>query len=309
MLCGIDKLVFGYWLGKKNKKFKTFADYSCSWLSLSYRLPGKMKKGGMKYWWIGIPLMLVSPAALVTYTTVCVVQEELFPFPLDDDKVPYKEYKDIVAITGLDDFPSFVYRGNSVKPVEHDIYIKFDFEKELSPEYIKKLKTLCTSDDSVYWTTIYDSCFVFQRAWDGEFITSPVSDVQCEPHFAMTVTREGFTIQLGDRATVFCLEEFADRKTLDKNTGVTFPSCRLVNFSCQSGPPDAYGSYTLLLDKKPSKEFVKQLETSKKWQKRSEGVYACSYPTSDSYGVCITVGPDSRVILAEYGQWIGHSGD
>ena len=98
-----------------------------------------MKKGGMKYWWIGIPLMLVSPAALVTYTTVCVVQEELFPFPLDDNDVPYKEHKDIMAITGLDDFPSFVYRGNSVRSgfMERDIDIKFDFEKELSPEYIK----------------------------------------------------------------------------------------------------------------------------------------------------------------------------
>ena len=80
----------------------------------------------------------------------------------------------------------------------------------------------------------------------------------------MTITRDGFTIQLGERATVFCLEEFADRKTLDKNTGETFPSYKLVNFYCQNGPPDAYGSYTLLLDKKPSKEFIRQLEASPK---------------------------------------------
>ena len=95
--------------------------------------------------------------------------------------------------------PSFVYRGNSVETrlMDRDIYIKFDFEKELSSEYIKKLKTLCSSDDSIYWTDKGDSCFEFQKAWDGEFIKSPVSDVQYEPHFAMTVTREGFTIQLG----------------------------------------------------------------------------------------------------------------
>ena len=54
--------------------------------------------------------------------------------------------------------------------MDRDIYIKFDFEKELSPEYIKKLKTLCASDESIYWNDKGDSCFEFQRAWDGEYV-------------------------------------------------------------------------------------------------------------------------------------------
>ena len=116
----------------------------------------------------------------------------------------------------------------------------------------------------------------------------------------MTVTRDGFTIQLGERATVFCLEEFADRKTLDKNTGVTFPSCRLVNFSCQSGPPDAYGSYTLLLDKKPSKQFIRQLEASPKWTKQKDGTYHCRWDADSMYWESVTVDKDSRVIKAEH---------
>ena len=46
VLWGIDKLIFDVWLGKKNKRFKIFADCSGSWLLYSFNLPGKMKK----YW-------------------------------------------------------------------------------------------------------------------------------------------------------------------------------------------------------------------------------------------------------------------
>lgn len=114
ILKGIDHLVFYHWLGKKNKKFRTFADCSGSWLLCSLMLPRKMKRYGMRYWWIGIPLMFISPVALLTYTTVYIAEDEFFPSSLSEDKIPYKTSDDIVAITGLDDFPAFTYRNNVV---------------------------------------------------------------------------------------------------------------------------------------------------------------------------------------------------
>ena len=305
---GINTLIFDKWLGKKDKRFKVFADCSNSWLSLSYRLPGKMKRYGMRYWWVGIFLMLMSPAAIVTFGTLYIARYEYLPSHLDDDEVPYKEYKDIAAITELDDFPTFTYSGNWVEPAiwEQHTHVNFDFDHELSAEYIEKLKELCTDEDNVYWTDKGDSCFEFHRAWDGKYIKSPISSVRCEASFEMSITKKGFTIHLNDGATELHLEDFADNKTLSKNTGVTFPSCSVKTFHCQPRPPDAYGEYTLLLDKKPSKKFLQQLENSPEWGKRNDGLYYCSYPTSDSYGECITIDPDSRVVYAEYGQWIGH---
>ncbi len=309
ILKGIDHLVFYRWLGKKNKKFRTFADCSGSWLLCSLMLPRKMKRHGMRYWWIGIPLMFISPVALLTYTTVYIAKEDFFPSPLSEAKIPYKTRDDIVAITGLDDFPAFTYKKNVVTPLMFDAKltdIYYDFDKPLSERYIHKLKNLCSSKDNVFWTNEGDTCISFRRAWDSEYMKSPVKSVSYEPLFDMKITKQGFTIHLSDGATAFELEEFANRKVFNKNTGVSFPPYQLVNFSCQSGLPESHGLYTLLLDKKISTDFIQQIEASPKWEKIDEGMYECQYPTSERYGVCVTIDKNSRVVYCEYGQWIGH---
>ena len=219
ILKGIDHLVFYHWLGKKNKKFRTFADCSGSWLLCSLMLPRKMKRYGMRYWWIGIPLMFISPVALLTYTTVYIAEDEFFPSSLSEDKIPYKTRDEIVAITGLDDFPAFTYRNNVVNYDlwgEHRTYIYYDFDKPLSEEYIHKLKNLCSSKDNVFWTNEGDTCISFRRAWDSEYMKSPVKSVSYEPLFDMEITKQGFTIHRSDGATAFELEEFANRKVLSK---------------------------------------------------------------------------------------------
>lgn len=158
----------------------------------------------------------------------------------------------------------------------------------------------------MFWTNKGDTCISFRRAWDSEYMKSPVKSVSYEPLFDMEITKQGFTIHRSDEATAFELEEFANRKVLSKKTGVSFPPYQLVDFSCQSGPPESYGLYVLLLDKKISKDFIQQIEASPKWKEKDKGMYECQYPTSKSYGVCITIDKNSRVVYCEYGQWIGH---
>lgn len=104
---------------------------------------------------------------------------------------------------------------------------------------------------------------------------SPVKSVSYEPLFDMEITKQGFTIHRSDGATAFELEEFANRKVLSKKTGVSLPPYQLVDFSCQSGPPESYGLYVLLLDKKISKDFIQQIEASPKWKKNDKGMYEC----------------------------------
>lgn len=309
VLKGIDYLVFHHLLGKKNKRYSTFADCSGSWLLWPLKLPRKMKGYGMRYWWIGIPLMLISPVALLTYTTIYIAKEEFIPSSLSEDKIPYKTRDDIVAITGLNDFPAFTYRNNVVSSQvgwEKLTNIYYDFDKPLSEEYILKLKNLCSLEDNVFWTDGGDGRFSFSRSWDGKYIKSPVKSVDYEPCFIMTITRQGFTIHQNNRATDIELEQFANSKLLGKNTGVSFPTYQLVNFSCHYGPPDDYGEYTLLLDQKISKDFIQQIEASPKWKEKDKGMYECQYATSEDYGICITIDKNCRIVRCEYGQWIGH---
>lgn len=88
---------------------------------------------------------------------------------------------------------------------------------------------------------------------------SPVKSVSYEPLFDMEITKQGFTIHRSDGATAFELEEFANRKVLSKKTGVSLPPYQLVDFSCQSGPPESYGLYVLLLDKKSQRILSNRL--------------------------------------------------
>ncbi len=108
----IDWLVFKVWLGRKTDKYDRFHELSTLWLTCSYKLPTKMHKRGAKYGWLGAGLMLVSPMALATYTVVFCVLQAYFPFPLSEKDVPYKTHEDLVAITGLSDFPAFTYSHN-----------------------------------------------------------------------------------------------------------------------------------------------------------------------------------------------------
>ncbi len=297
-LCGIDELIFGRWLGKKNEKFRIFADCSKTWLSLSYRLPRKMKKYSLKYWWVGILLMLVSPAALVTYTSIYIAKQEFSPSSLEYDEVPYKEYKDIVAITGLEDFPTFHYLKNEVSQGNH---IHFTFEKELSSDYIQKLTNLCASDDNVYWSNEGDTCFVLHRAWDEKYIKSPVKSIPFEPYFTMSISRKGFTIHTNNGYCSFDLEYLADSKNLSERTGISFPPYKLVNFCCVPAR-DPYGEYKLLLDKKPTKEFIQQIEESSKWEKKDDSLYVFYSEYHEGLDdlitdiMTITVNSSSRVI-------------
>ena len=60
------------------------------------------------------------------------------------------------------------------------------------------------------------------------------------------------------------------------------------------------------LIKKSQRIFIQQIEASPKWEEIDEGMYQCQYPTSERYGVCVTIDKNSRVVYCEYGQWIGH---
>lgn len=289
----IDWLVFKVWLGRKSNKYKRFYELSTLWLTLSYKLPRKMSERGAKYGWLGIVLMLVSPVAIATYCAtvfwglaVCVI------FPLSEKDVPYKTHKELVVITGLQDFPAFTYSHNKIDFWSGDVMIYYDFNQELSSAYTKKLEALCDDPDNYIWRKNEKDEYELQRGFDGKYIKSPIKNTQIE----LTIRQDGFVIR--KKSGCFLnIEDFGERDSLNLNTGVTFPKYEVVNYYGE-GLDEYYTKYYLLLDKKPSKHFIKQLEESPKWTKSADGTYCCQW-VNGQYSESITIDKNSRMMKAE----------
>ena len=108
-LCVIGLIAFAV---AQIMKRKTFADASLcflSWTTLSFLFPYLAKsKGVIKSWWLSALLMLVSPAAIVTYYIVALLGFGISPYRFKDLK--FTDKQSIELLTGLKDFPEFEIR-------------------------------------------------------------------------------------------------------------------------------------------------------------------------------------------------------
>jgi hypothetical protein len=292
----LNEIVIGCCLGSMNKKYEVFADYVGSWLGRSWRLPFKMKANGSKHWWIGILLTLVSPIALFVYSAIPWVYHTYVPIEVSIEKAPYKTQADIVALTELEDFPSFSYSRGNVGTIDSNYSsYYFTFDKPLTAQYIEKLKAQCADIDNAFWTNQGDTCFVLHRAWDGEHIKSPIKNRDFEANLELSVDRNGFNITRGF-VDYFPLEKERNPKHIIEETGVVFPQYILVDF-VREFPTDIY---KLRLDKKPSADFIREIEASAKWKKQDDSVYVFSNKSSESPSYArITVNKYSRIVKVE----------
>ncbi len=295
----IDWFVFRILLRKKANKYAKFYELSVLWLTWSCKLPFRMCKRGAKYGWLGAGLMFVSPAAIATYAVAYYVQQVYFPFPLSEKEVPYKTHDDLVAITELKDFPTFTYSHNK-RDVNgwsgnETATIYYVFDQPLPPAFAKKLNALCDDPDNCIWYKNEGNEYNLQRGFDGKYIKSSIKDAQIK----LSISQSGFVVITQKYNIIGRIEDFAERDTLSKNTGVTFPKYKLVNYEGGEGMNDYSVTYYLLMDEKPSKNFIQQLENSPKWTKKKDGTYSCSWG-KDNHGEEVTVDKNSRVVKATY---------
>ncbi len=288
----IDRLVFKDWLGRKSDKYDQFYELSTLWLTRPYKLPFRMCKRGAKYGWLGAGLLLVSPLAIATYTMGYCFRQEFYPCPLSEEAVPHNTHQELVAITGLQDFPAFTYSHNSRDGWDGSVAIYYKFDKKLSSAYAKKLEALCEDPDNYLWEK-GDSCYVLHRGVDGKYIKSSVDGGQ-----TLTIFPEGFIIK-GWPEYPSPIEDFAEKDSLNKKAGVTFPKYKMVNYYCD-GSRDYNVYYYLMLDERPSKRFIKRLENSPKWTKKKDGTYSCRWGEDNQYSEEVTVDKNSRVVKAIY---------
>ena len=290
----IDWLVFRIYLGRKSDRYDRFYKLSTLWLTLSYRLPKKMHKKGTRQALLGVALMLVSPPAIVTFATGYGLYKTLSPTPLSYEEITYKTREELAAITGLEDFPAFTYIRNEKDWFDGHVTVFYKFDKPLTAAFTKKLAALDKEPEYCFWHG--DSLtFVMRRGWDGKYIKSPEEGLAADC-IELLMGKQGFKItpiNLSSHA-----EMLGDRKTLEKDTGVSFPKYKVVNYDGYEARDFQIVDY-LLLDKKPSRDFILQLEKSPKWEKQEDGSFNC-FLEGNNDSRRITVNPDSRIVTAIY---------
>jgi hypothetical protein len=282
----LDFLICGLWLRKKSEKWNIFYKCSMLFLSVSFLLPKKMKKYGVKHWWIGIILMSLSPAALVTYVFVALVIY-CCPLPLRESECP--KYEDVVAMTELEDFPSFSYvRNDRWRDDTEGVKIWYKFDEELSAAYKKKLQALCDNREEPLWDKVDEGTYPyrFRRDWKKYDLTIGIG----VDEFIIVLENDGS----------YDLDGLS--RLLGENTGVSWPNYELAYSHHEPCGPDYTDTYILMLDKKPSNAFIQQIEKSGKWKKK-KGEYVCSSFITSSDELSVTLRRNSRVV---YVQLIGY---
>ncbi len=133
-------------------------------------------------------------------------------------------------------------------------------------------------------------------------LTKYINSSLCGGQIELTIGQNGFVINQKLGCSIH-MENFEERDSLNKNTGVTFPEYKVVNYHEEGGWLDYTVTYYLLLDKKPSRQFIKQLEDSPRWTKNEDGTYSCEWGKYNNYSEGITIDKNSRVIKAIYASW------
>lgn len=296
----------------RKTRYAKYANCFNWWLTLSFLLPGKMQKYGMKKQ--GIILMFLSPMALWLYLGIYSIQQECFPFPLSYDEIRYKTKDDIRNITAIENFPSFSYSHNKQVHSTYERFsnVYFTFDKELASSVEKEIIDWCDDEDNVLWEKdktddvkfFGDTCvYCLMRAWDGKYIKSPIKGRSEEAGVKITIGKKGFMLSYSNDVYIPSLERY-ERDSLNKYTGVCFPSYRVVYFTCmlEDSYPDAidHAEYCdLLLEKKPSDSFIRKLKNNPKWRYlKSYGWYECQYMDGD-YNISVTIDPESRKVLIQ----------
>ena len=116
------------------------------------------------------------------------------------------------------------------------------------------------------------------------------------------IGKKGFVCRYNEYANV-SLDMFGNRDSISSRTGVQFPSYKNVNCSYMDVGPDWGEDWTILLDEKPSKEFIRQIKASPNWTPLANepGCYEYSKTIEYKSIESIIVDENSRVVKANYG--------
>ena len=317
LLFAISSIVFIILLGAAafhKEKVVNICICILTWMTLFFLFPYVARKYNViKEKWVAILLMLVSPALLATGYIVATEFVGISPYRYKELKFTSKN--DIISLTGITDFPDYEYHNNSYDSWSGTHTVRFLFKEEPPKTFYEEIESLIKDKDNVYWSSDNslehasdkkffgsDHIYIYSHGWDGKYISAPNENMPENVALSFFIGKKGFICRYNEYANV-SLDMFGNRDSISSRTGVQFPSYKNVNCSYMDVGPDWGEDWTILLDEKPSKEFIRQIKASPKWTPLANkpGCYEYSKTIEYKSIESIIVDENSRVVKTNYG--------
>ncbi len=284
-----------------------------TWMTLFFLFPYVARKYNViKEKWVAMLLMLVSPALLATGYIVATEVVGISPYRYKDLKFTSRD--DIITLTGISDFPEYEYYNNSYDSWSGTHTVRFLFKEEPPSSFYEELESFKMQKDNIFWSgdlLEYDSdrkffgpdqIYIYSRGWDGKYITAPSDDMLQNASINFYIGKKGFVCRYQEYANV-PLAIFGNRDSISARTGVQFPTYKSLNCSYMDVGPDWAEDWIMVLDEKPSKEFIRQIKASPNWTplENKPGCYEYSKTIQYKSVESIVIDENSRVVKANFG--------
>ena len=264
--------------------------------------------------WLRILLMLISPAAIAVYL---IVASEVFHVnSCRYEELKFTNKEEIGYLTGLSNFPDYEYHSNSIGAWSGTHTVRFLFKEEPPASFYAELESLREEKDNMYWssdnlTDDYDLKFfgsdhiyIYTRGWDGKYMTAPMKDMPESADVNFFIGKRGFVCRYVEY-TNYPLDIFGNQDSISALSGVKFPPYKNVNCRYTEIGPDYEEEWTIMLDKKPSKEFIQQIKNAPNWTEweNEPGCYEFHKEIPMKSYDKIIIDDNSRVVKAAHGTY------
>lgn len=267
-----------------NKKIANIVECVLWWMTVSVVFPFRAKSLGIIhkkiYSWL---LILISPAAIITYIAVYVIVT--FNTPLPYDKLLFTSREEIAAITEIEDFPEFEYINNDRDDWDGITWTRNKFKNEDDSKLlIEKIERKLSEEENYLWYKDDliesekeffggDGVYVLDRGWlDTSYMECPKGIKEKWTQVRIAIGEKAFVVRNAG-CFPWDLGYYSNPDSLSKLTEVKIPDYKFVNFRYSVVGPDSGWSALMELEKKPSKAFLQSIGKSEKWKKLDDGRY------------------------------------
>ena len=285
---------------------KTADIFVCTlwWLTVSIVFPCQTRKRGLiRHGWVRLLLTLLSPAALLTYLVISFIILIGDVPGFDPELALFNTREEIIALTGIEDFPEFVYKDYSYDWWEGIPTIRYTYTEPLPESARNYLESACMDPGNVYWTASEpedDSLFSFKRytykhGWMRGFVDKPSGILPDDMHVTVDLGEMGFEVTYHSNGPSYSeLMEWANPNSLTYKTGIAFPDFEIVDYEWYHRL-DPSAMMTIRFSKESDREFYQNLDTSRNWEKEKGGyTYAAPLDEYSRQGYTVLVPNDGR---------------
>ena len=260
------------------------------WLTVSVVFPCQARKRGLiRRRWVRVLLTLLSPAAVLTYLAVFTGIILWDYCALEPGQSVYFTREEIVSLTGIRDFPDFVYEDSFRDGWEElpSIY-RYAFVTPLPESARDYLESVCSDEDNFIWSfdvphdiAFYGSrCYTYSHGWMAGFVGKPSRIIPDDMHVTLCIGEKGFELRYHSNELSFPgLKDWVKNASLSRNTGVRFPAFKVVDYELhRSSDPSVV--ITVRFRKKPGQGFFQDLKNAEGWS-RENGFYQFRSPVDE----------------------------